>query len=287
MATLKDIKIRMGSIKNTQHITKAMKMVAASKMKRAEDKISSASPYKEKLSALVSNLSAGIDESSHPLMEKRVGGKALVLLITSDKGLCGGLNSNLCKALSKSFMKKDNEFKEVEIIAFGKKGYEFFKHRNTDIADTIKDHKESELAVLLENKVKELIEDYMEGKYNYLFLAYNHFKNVITQEIKIQQVLPIKPPENEEKSDINLEFIFEPDKNELLSGILPQYVENQAFTALLDSLACEHASRMTAMDAATKNASEMLSALQLKYNRARQAMITTELIEIISGAESI
>ncbi|MDH5559374.1 MAG: ATP synthase F1 subunit gamma [Deltaproteobacteria bacterium] len=286
MATLKDIKLRMGSIKNTQHITKAMKMVAASKMKRAENRISNARPYKEKLERLVVNLSSGIEDSAHPLLEKREGGKALVLLVTSDKGLCGGLNSNLCKQLNLFLLQPDQPFELREILAFGKKGQEFFKSRNLEVAETIKDLKEQEQFDAVGPMVKRLIEEYAKGEINHLFLAYNRFKNVISQEVQIRQVLPIKPPESEGMEE-SLEFIFEPDKLDLLSSILPQYVENQVFTALLDSHACEHASRMTAMDAATKNAGEMLAKLSLQYNRARQALITTELTEIISGAESI
>lgn len=288
MATLKDIKLRMSSIQNTQQITKAMKMVSASKMKRAEDRIIAARPYSEKLRAIVSNLASGVDPSSHPLLEERKGGKAIVLLLTSDRGLCGGLNTNLCKALEKFIPDQSTKFEFVELVSFGKKGAEFFKPRELTVSETFRDLKETELANALNQRIRELIQQYNENKFNHLYLAYNRFKNVISQIVTISQVLPIVSPAPVDQGvDDDIEFSFEPSSEEILNAILPQYVENQAYTALLDNIACEHAARMTAMDSATKNAEEMLSTLQLQYNRARQAAITSELIEIISGAEAL
>ena len=288
MATLKDIKLRMGSIENTMQITKAMKMVAASKMRKAEENVVQARPYAEKLKSIISNLSQGLDSSSHPLLEQRDGGKAVVLLITTDRGLCGGLNVNLCKQLNNFLPDKNNNFDLSELITFGKKGGEFFTSRGGNISESFRDMKEAEIATTLVKTVKDLIRQYEKGEFNHLFLAYNQFKNVVSQIPTIKQVLPIEPPEEEETNpEENLEFIFEPSGEGILNAILPQYVENQAFTALLNNFASEHAARMTAMDSATNNAKDMLSALQIQYNRARQAAITSELIEIISGAEAI
>ena len=293
MATLQDIKLRMGSVKNTQQITKAMKMVAASKMKRAEDKIKAARPYTDKLASMVANLSEGMDASAHPLLTNTKGGKAVVLLITSDRGLCGGLNTNLCKKLT-VFMKDltniedPNHAEEIELMTFGKKGFEFFGKRDYDISKNVKELKDDELADELVKTVELLIEGYQKGEFNSLYVAYNHFKNVITQEIRTERVLPIEAPQLEEGQTANeTEYLLEPNKEAILDEMLPKYVINQAFTGLLDNQASEHASRMTAMDSASKNAGELLKSLQLQYNRARQAAITTELIEIISGAESI
>mgnify|MGYP003966447635 CR=1 FL=1 len=286
MATLKDIKLRIDSIKNTQQITKAMKMVAASKMRKAEEAIVQARPYSEKLRGIVSNLSGGAKNSAHPLLEQRDGGKAVVLLITSDKGLCGGLNNNLCKNLVKFVPEHTADFEIVELVTFGKKGGEFFGHRDFDISDSFKNLKEKPMAEKLDGKVQELIRQYENGEFNRLYIAYNRFKNVITQIPIIKQVLPVEAAEAEETGD-EAEFIFEPSSDSILKEILPQYVKNQAYTALLDNYACEHAARMTAMDAATTNAAEMIDKLQLQYNRARQAAITSELIEIISGAEAL
>ncbi len=286
MATLKDIKLRIDSIKNTQQITKAMKMVAASKMRKAEEAIVQARHYSEKLRGTVSNLSSGAKNSAHPLLEERDGGKAVVLLITSDKGLCGGLNNNLCKKLVKFVPEHTADFEVLELVTFGKKGGEFFGSRDFEVSDSFKNLKEKAMAEKLEEKVQELIRKYENGDFNRLYIAYNRFKNVITQIPEIKQVLPVASPEAEETSD-EAEFIFEPSAEIILTEILPQYVKNQAYTALLDNYACEHAARMTAMDAATTNAADMIDKLQLQYNRARQAAITSELIEIISGAEAL
>jgi F-type H+-transporting ATPase subunit gamma len=183
---------------------------------------------------------------------------------------------------------ESNNFDLVEIVAFGKKGNEFFSHRGGNIAESYRDMKEAQYAEVLGKTVQELIKKYMKGEFNHLFIAYNQFKNVVTQIPTIQQVLPIEPPDDEDAAaGEQTEFIFEPSGAGILNAILPQYVENLTFTALLNNIASEHAARMTAMDAATNNAGDMLSALQIQYNRARQAAITSELIEIISGAEAI
>lgn len=288
MATLKDISLRMSSIKNTMQITKAMKMVAASKMRRAEESITQSRPYSEKLRSIISNLSTGIDESAHPLLKKREGGKAVFLLITTDRGLCGGLNVNLCKKLNAFLSDQSNGFEEAELITFGKKGTEFFKKRGGNVVESFRDMKDNEREDALKNTVRDLIKKYVEGEFNHLYLAYNRFNNVVSQTSIIKQVLPIEPPSEETTTpESSTEFIFEPSGAAILDAILPQYVENQAFTGLLDNNASEHAARMTAMDSATTNASDMLDRLQIQYNRARQAAITSELIEIISGAEAV
>ena len=286
MATLKDIKLRITSVKSTQQITKAMKMVAASKMKKAEDRIKAARPYTDKLTAMVTNLASGMEEGAHPLLTKRKGGKALVVLFTSDRGLCGGLNANLCKSLVRFNKSILEEVEHVELITLGRKGHEYFKKTEEEIAEFHKDLKEEEYIEQLTKVMPDLIRRYTEGECNRIYLAYNHFVNVISQEITFDQVLPVEAPEDG-ASESDAEFVLEPDKVAILSEILPQYVENQAFTALLDGFACEHASRMTAMDAATNNAGDLIKSLNLQYNRARQAAITTELTEIISGAESL
>lgn len=269
-------------------ITKAMKMVAASKMRRAEESITNSRPFSEKLRSIISNLSEGLGEESHPLLTKREGGKAIVLLISTDRGLCGGLNSNLCKMLNAFIPDESNNFDVVELITIGKKGTEFFKNRGGNVVESFRDLKDAEKIEILENTMKELINKYNQGEFNHLFIAYNRFNNVVSQTPMITQVLPIEPPAAAESSpEDNTQFIFEPSSGAILNAILPQYVENQAFTALLDNNASEHAARMTAMDAATNNASDMLGKLQIQFNRARQAAITSELIEIISGAEAV
>jgi len=288
MATLRDIKLRIGSVKNTQQITKAMKMVSAAKMKRAENRVRQARPYSDKLNGMVANLAKGLDESSHALLNRRQDGKAVIVLITTDRGLCGGLNTNLNKAVNRFALEQAKKVDEVEIIAIGKKGHEFFKKTDIALGRVVRDQREADTEKELLEIVQSLVKEYEAGEYNHLYLAYNHFKNVISQDITFQKVLPVQPPEKTEGEVADqVEFLLEPSKAEILNSILPQYVENQAYTALLDNFACEHASRMTAMDGATNNAGDLISSLTLQYNRARQAAITTELTEIISGAESV
>ena len=287
MATLKDIQIRITSIKNTQQITRAMKLVSASKMKRAEDRIVEARPYSDKLRAIVANLAEGMESSAHPLLEKRDGGKAVIILITSDKGLCGGLNNNLCKALNQHLQENGSQFDSIELTTFGKKGTEFFQKTDLEISNIYRNLREEEMLRSASQKTKELIQQYSKGEYNHILLAFNRFKNVISQIPTVRNILPLEAPTEETKTaEDQAEFLFEPSTTEILNTLLPQYVENQVYTAMLDGFASEHAARMTAMDAATENAAEMIESLQLQYNRARQSAITSELIEIISGAEA-
>jgi len=286
MATLKDIKLRMGSVKNTQQITKAMKLVAASKMKKAEGRIKAARPYTDKLNSMVSNLAGGIEEGAHPLLKERKGGKALVLIFTTDKGLCGALNTALCKQVVRASKGLLETSTEIELIDLGRKGADFFSKSPMNLSEFHKDLKEEEYMAVLDKMMPTLIQRYTDGEFNRLYISFNHFINVITQEQRFEQILPVQAPETVADQE-NGEFLLEPDRASILSVILPQYVKNQAYTALLDGFACEHAARMTAMDAASTNAGELLKGLRLQYNRARQAAITTELTEIISGAESL
>lgn len=282
MATLKDIKNRIVSVKKTQQITKAMKMVSAAKLRRAQQAVANAKPYSGKLSQIVSNLSAGLTEESHPLLKKNGKGKILIILITSDKGLCGSINTGLCKKIAN----KVSENEEVQIIPVGKKGLEFFERRNVDFPYQFKELKDREIQSELVKLAEIVIKKFVCSEFREVFLAYNEFETVLTQNVQINKILPIEATEQEEASP-DTEWVFEPNKEEILNSLLPKYVKNRVYTAMLDNVASEHASRMTAMDAATNNASDMISALQLQYNRARQAVITKELIEIISGAESI
>lgn len=287
MASLKDIRNRIQSVKNTQQITRAMKMVAASKLRRAQIAIEEARPYSDKLNSIVSNLSDGVDEKSHPLLSNREKGKAVILLISSDKGLCGGLNTNLFKKILRFQGEHLEEFDEISMVSLGKKSVDYFKNRDMSLEKSATDLKDEMQKVEVVEMIKELVELFTKGEINRVYLAFNRFDSVISQEPTLKKVLPIEPPaDGAEKSD-KAEFVFEPSAAEILSTLLNKYVENQAYTGLLNNHASEHGSRMTAMDSATNNASDMISKLQLQYNRARQAAITTELTEIISGAESV
>ena len=286
MANLKSIKKRIVSVKNTRQITKAMKMVSAAKLRRAQENVVAARPYAKKLGEVLQRLARSWEEDSHPLLEKRVSEKALIILITSDRGLCGGFNANISKAAERYIKERKADFSEISLLTIGRKGYEFLKNRQTirkNYTGVLSSLNYQTAAML----AQEVVDGYLEGDYDEVFLVYNAFRSVMSQDITFQQILPITPPESAEEEEIAQEYIYEPSRAKLLAELLPKYIEVTMFKAMLESIASEHGARMTAMDSASKNATEMIGKLTLVYNRARQAAITTELMEIISGAESI
>jgi len=289
MASLKDIKKRIGTVKNTQQITKAMKMVSAAKLRRAQDAVVAARPYADKMADVLSSLALREDADSHPLLAERGKGKALIVLITGDRGLCGGFNTNISKAAERFIREKREGFESYELLIVGRKGNDYLKRRAG-----------MEITKVHENLVgtgqvsyptgallgQEVIDLYRRGDYDSVFLVYNAFQSAMTQVQTVRQLLPIVPKEVAEDAQVT-NYIYEPNATEVLDEILPKHIEVQIFRSLLESAASEHGARMTAMDSASKNASEMIGKLTLQYNRARQAAITKELLEIISGAESI
>jgi F-type H+-transporting ATPase subunit gamma len=288
MANLKAIKKRIVSVKNTRQITKAMKMVSAAKLRRAQENVVAARPYARKVEEVLQRLAGQQDADSHPLLESRDPKKVLLVLVTSDRGLCGGFNANISKATDRFAKEKKGESAEVSVMCVGRKGFEFLKSRQ-------KIHKTFTgiLSVLsyqvAANLAQEVIEGYTAEEYDCVYLIYNAFRSVMSQDITIQQLLPIAPSKaaGDAVDEYVPEYIYEPSKGALLGELLPKYVEVMIFKSMLESVASEHGARMTAMDSASKNASEMIGKLTLQYNRARQAAITKELMEIISGAESI
>ena len=286
MANLKAIKKRIVSVKNTSKITKAMKMVSAAKLRRAQENVVAARPYAKKLGEVLGRLTAIVDADASPLQQKREVKNALLVVVTSDRGLCGGFNTNLCKAAERFVREHKDEYPSLSVMTIGRKGYEYLKNRQ-------KIHKNQpgvfaklsyQTAAFLAGEV---IEGFLAEEYDEVFLIYNAFRSVMAQDITIERLLPVAPPAAEPTEELPPVYIYEPDKEALLKELLPKNVEVQIFRALLESNASEHGARMTAMDSATKNANEMIGKLTLQYNRARQAAITTELIEIISGAESL
>jgi F-type H+-transporting ATPase subunit gamma len=289
MASLKDIKKRIGTVKNTQQITKAMKMVSAAKLRRAQEAVIAARPYADKMADVLSSLALRVDADSHPLLAERGKGKALVVLITGDRGLCGGFNTNISKTAERFIREKAEGFESYELLIVGRKGNDYLKRR-----------KGMEITKVHENLVgtgqvsyptgallgQEVVDLYRSGDYDSVFLVYNAFQSVMTQIQTVTQLLPIVPKEVEEGVQVT-DYIYEPNAKEVLEEILPKHIEVQIFRSLLESAASEHGARMTAMDSASKNASEMIGKLTLQYNRARQASITKELLEIISGSESL
>ena len=291
MASLDDLKKRRSSVKSTQKITKAMKMVAAAKLRRAQESAEKGRPYSEKMNNIILNLSGGIsDKENAPKLLAGTGENKihLCVVMTADRGLCGGFNSNIIKKAKAYFQKLDKDGKTLKIITVGSKGYDQLKRVYKDKIIEKISFKDSKNANYFDaDKVGKIIIEKFENKeFDVCTIFYNQFKNVITQIPQEQQIIPLKTNENESKSlDDNYEF--EPDEDEILGNLLPKNISTQIFKAMLENSASEQGSRMSAMDNATRNAGEMVEKLTIEYNRSRQAAITKELIEIISGAESL
>ena len=291
MASLDDLKKRIASVKSTQKITKAMKMVAAAKLRKAQESAEKGRPYSEKMNNVILNLSSGIsDKENAPKLLSGTGNDKvhLCVVMTSDRGLCGGFNSNIIKKAKSYFSKILSEGKELKIITVGSKGNDQLKRMYGDkIIENIS-FKESKNANYFDaDKVGKIVIDKFENsEFDICTIFYNQFKNVITQIPQAQQIIPLDN-ENSEENASEESYEFEPDEDEILSNLLPKNISTQIFKAMLENSASEQGSRMSAMDNATRNAGEMVDKLTIEYNRSRQAAITKELIEIISGAESL
>ena len=291
MASLDDLKKRIASVKSTQKITKAMKMVAAAKLRRAQESAEKGRPYSEKMNNVILNLSNGIsDKENAPKLLSGTGQEKthLCVVMTSDRGLCGGFNSNIIKKAKAYFQKLSESGKTLKIITVGSKGYDQLKRLyQENIIENIS-FKDSKNANYFDaDKVGKIIIEKFENKeFDVCTIFYNQFKNVITQIPQEQQIIPLKTTEEKDKSSEE-NYEFEPDEDEILGNLLPKNISTQIFKAMLENSASEQGSRMSAMDNATRNAGEMVDKLTIEYNRSRQAAITKELIEIISGAESL
>ena len=290
MPSLDDLKKRIASVKSTQKITKAMKMVAAAKLRRAQENAEKGRPYSEKMNNIILNLSNGIaDKENAPQLLRGTGEDKthLCIVLTSDRGLCGGFNTNIVKKAKAYFKQISSKGKNLKIITVGSKGYDqlkrFYKHK---IVEKISFKDSKTINYLDAEKVGQMIINKFEKKeFDVCVIFYNQFKNVITQIPQEQQIIPLKDSEEESSTEDNYEF--EPDEDEILNNLLPKNISTQIFKAMLENSASEQGSRMSAMDNATRNAGDMVDKLTIKYNRSRQAAITKELIEIISGAESL
>jgi F-type H+-transporting ATPase subunit gamma len=291
MPSLLDMRRRIKSVKNTQQITKAMKMVAAAKLKRAQDRVTAARPYARKMSEILGNLSARIgDEFSSPLLDARGDEKYLVVLVSADKGLAGAFNANVIKA-TQAFI-GENAGKTVEMMPVGRKGRDFFKRREMVFTEEYLgltgtgrvEYKDA--AEIAQRIIKTFTEDTTIDK---VFLVFTEFKTVLSQKPVIEQLLPIPKiqPEETGSGDAQAEYIYEQTPTEIFGRLLPKQVETQIYRAMLESVASEQGSRMTAMDSASKNAGELIDSLTLNMNRIRQAAITKEIIEVVSGAAAL
>lgn len=284
MASLKFIRKRISSVKNTQKITKAMKMVSAAKLRRATEKAQASRPYEKELLSMVKAAQAEVEWDS-PLKEVRRIKRTAVVVISSDRGLCGSLNSNLFKNVQK-FLKSE-DLGEVEICALGKKARDFFRKRNYKVSFSYLDVSRNSNYNQIDDISKDLIEKFVAGEVDRVEVFYNQFRSALVQEPKNVQILPFAEDQSETEVVQPSQFIFEPAGPELLSHLVPMLIRFRLYRAVLESIASEHGARMTAMDSATKNAKEMIGSLTLQMNRARQAAITKELMEIIGGAEAI
>lgn len=286
MATLHEIKRRIVSVKNTQKITRAMKMVAASKLKRAQEAIAAARPYAHRMRDLVNGLAMRADVDSHPLLKKGSGNGTIgVIVIASDRGLCGAFNSNITNAALRH-IKETFPNKTIQLTLVGKKCIELLQNRHPHIAATYLD-----VQNMVDDDPEELIIDaavksFVQGEIEELYCLYNEFKSAISQEVVLEKVLPFELGERAE-GERTTDFLYEPSEEILFAKLLDQHMKTQMYRMLSESAASEHGARMTAMESATTNAGDMIDRLTLEYNRARQSTITTELIEVVSGAESL
>jgi len=284
MPSLLDLRRRVRSIKNTQQITKAMKMVSAAKLRRAQDRILSARPFALKMLEVLNSLATRADPEAHPLLLVREPQRVEVVVITADKGLAGAFNANILKE-AMSFLNKANAG-ELELRVVGKKARDFFRRRHFTIRSEYVDIFRDLTYEHCKEVAKPIMDRYMEGSLDAVFIIYNQFKNVMQQDVVAERLLPLEKL-SFDRPEEQFDYIYEPTAKEILTDLIPTHVEYQVWRALLESAAAEHAARMTAMDSATKNAGELIDHLTLTMNRARQASITNEILEVVSGVEAL
>lgn len=284
MANLKAIRNRIASVKGTQKITRAMKMVAAAKLRRAQENILSLRPYANDVMEVLSDVAALTETDDHPLLARRDPDRVMLVVLTSDRGLCGGFNSNINRRTEEHIRETSNVHEEASLAIIGRKGRDYFRRRDVTIRHEMMEIFEDLNWDKAAEVARTIIHEYSQGDLDAVYLVYNEFKSVISQKVVVEPLLPIVPAESQEG---RVEFIYEPNKEALLDRLLPMYVEVEVYRALLESVASEFGARMTAMDNATKNAAEMIESLTLQYNKARQAAITSELLEVVAGAEAL
>jgi F-type H+-transporting ATPase subunit gamma len=292
MANLKEVRIRIASVQSTQQITKAMKMVSAAKLKRATNAIVQLRPYATKLKEILGNLSGSLEGSSSPFIQEREPNKVLIVVVSSNRGLAGAFNMNVIKTTNNLIAEKYSEqYKNghVSIVAIGKKSQDFYEKRNYNV---IGNNNEVYSALTFENVTKitnAIMAGFEKGEFDKVELVYNRFKNAAVQILTTEQLLPLPKAEPEAVTvkASNIDYILEPSQEEIVEQLIPKSIKIQLYKAVLDSHASEHGARMTSMDKATENAGDLLKALKLSYNQARQAAITTELTEIVSGAAAL
>ena len=288
MASLRDIRRRIGSVKNTRQITRAMKLVSGAKLRRATEAATAAKPYQQTLSRVLSRVVQAAGDVEHPLLTVPDNDNdVLVVILGSDRGLCGAFNSALFRKVQKDIDGLVDEGKNVRIIAYGKKVKAHFTSRNYNVVDSTVDLKPEDYAQIADALADKLVSELSVSAFSTAYVAFNEYRNVMNQDPNFVQVLPMKLDDDGEDTAASGDFLYEPDGQQILSHLLPMALRTELFQAFLETQAGEQAARMAAMDNATRNASELIDSLTLEYNRARQAAITTELTEIVSGAEAL
>lgn len=282
MASARDIRRRIKSIKSTQQITKAMKMVAAAKLRRAQESVIAARPYAKKIQEVLGRLAAGAQDYSHPLLEVREVKKVGLVIITGDRGLCGGFNANLIRLAEHTMADMD---KDTGLVTIGRKGRDYFRRRGKEIVEDYINIGDNPTFIQGKELARCLMALYSEGVFDEIYLMYNEFRSAMSQKPLMLKLLPIDPAAGEDSKGV--EYIYEPSEAGVLDTLLPSYVETLVYRALLESKASEHGARMTAMSSATDNAVEIIDKLTLTLNRARQAAITKEISEIVGGAAAL
>jgi F-type H+-transporting ATPase subunit gamma len=283
MPALVDIRRRIRSVKNTQQITKAMKMVSAAKLRRAQEAMFAARPYARKMMEVLNSLATRANPDSHPLLQEHGDEKVLLVVITADKGLCGGFNANIIRAAARFLDEEQGKARKLELDLVGRKGRDFFRRRRYRVRSEHIGLFQSLQFPAAQRIAQSLIKSYVEHEVDRVHIVYNEFKTVIAQKVVVEQLLPIRKMEFDPKEP-PLDYIYEPSPARIFGGILGKHVEIQVWRALLESVAAEHGARMAAMDAATNNAGDMIDRLTLYMNKVRQAAITKEIIEVVSGA---
>lgn len=286
MSGAKEIRSKIKSIKNTQKITKAMEMVAASKMRKAQERMRASRPYAEKMRNVVCHLAHAHAEIKHPFMIEREIKRVGYIVITSDRGLCGGLNVNLFKQTINDMKAHHDNNVEIDVVTVGRKAADYFKRRNANIVAEVSQLGDKPRIENLIGSVKVMLDSFTESKIDALYLVSNEFVNTMTQSPVIQQVLPISGPTDKELKH-HWDYIYEPDSKEVLAGVLMRFVESQVYQGVVENIACEMSARMIAMKSATDNAGDIISNLETIYNKARQAAITQEISEIVAGAAAV
>jgi F-type H+-transporting ATPase subunit gamma len=284
MPNLKDLKKRINSVKKTEQITKAMRMVAAAKLRRAQSDITAARPYAIKMSEVLVSLVSRTNPDMHPILRVREPKRGVLVVVASDRGLCGAFNQNVFRKAEAFIKENKGRYEEISLVLIGKKALDFYKRKKVTI------RKSYAIGVpnfeLSSEICDDLINGYINQEYDELTIIFNEFKSAMTQILHVNRVLPVEPMEADEE-DSNIEYLYEPSEDVLLEALLPMSLKVFFYRALLESAASEHGARMTAMESASGNAGEMISKLSIKYNRLRQASITTELMEVVGGAEAL